>query len=167
MNRFLSLILALVLVFALCACGEKAEEAGSEANTQIANPMVELTPQELEEALGLALLPPDGASDTMYYLIDGTVGEVQFKYGTNGEEYSYRAQKTDAFQDISGVYFTSAAIVDAELDPLPPATICLDESEGFGAVTWYADGYSYSIYMGEGATDNALISIYQLISPVQ
>ena len=145
MKKLIALTLALMMVFALCACGETAnnepEETDNGGNAQMVNPMVEATPEELKSTIGAALVPPEGANDTMYFVIGGNLGEVQFKYGETNEKYSYRVQKTDALQDISGVYLS---------DPITPEDLenaySLAKCDGeYCVALWYVDGYSYSV----------------------
>ena len=127
------------------------------------NPMVEVTPEELKSTIGVALTPPEGANDTMYFVIGGNLGEVQFKYGETNEKYSYRVQKTAEAQDISGIYFSSAIVNDMSFNSVPPATVTVEENGSAGAVTWFDNGYSYSISMGDGADIETLAGMYQLV----
>lgn len=167
MKKLITLSLAVILIFALCACGKTAsnepEETDNGGNTQMVNPMVEVTPTELENAIGVALVPPEGANDTMFFLIGGNMGEVRFKYGTTNEEYTYRVQKTDEFQDISGVYISSGSKTEIDYISTPALTVNVDESGSMGAATWFDNGYSYSISMGEGAATEALAEMYHLV----
>lgn len=158
MKKLTALLLAAAMIFALCACGNDTEPAESEGNAQIANPMVEVDETELQNALGVALSAPEGAENIKYFLIGGNLGEVQFDY--NGAEHTYRAQKTDKLEDISGVYFNDPEAVNSD----GVCTITVEKDGSLGTATWYADGFSYAISMGEGATANALQTMYDLLS---
>lgn len=160
MKKLVALTLALMMVFALCACGESVndepEETDNGGNAQMVNPMVEVTPAELENAIGVALVPPEGAEDVNYFIINSVLGEVQFMY--DGLEYNYRAQKTAEFQDISGVSLA---------DPITPDDIA--NAEGLGkcdgkycVFLWYKDGYSYAV--SAATADHELIeTMYALL----
>ncbi len=185
MKKLTALMLALLMIFALCACsdgGKDEDKSDTEALedgkidgngnyiyegedggfiAQTVNPMVEVTPEELEGAIGVALVVPEASSDVKYFIIGGTLAEVQFVYG--GVNYSYRAQKTDKPEDISGVWFSSGSGTNIDYDSIPPLTVTVEEGGSMGAATWYDNGYSYSISMGEGANLKALESIYELI----
>ena len=167
MKKLIALALALMMVFALCACGETAnsepEETDNGGNAQMVNPMVEVTPEELKSTIGVALVPPEGANDTMYFVIGGNLGEVQFKYGATNEKYCYRVQKTAEAQDISGVYISSGSMTNIDYGAMPPLTVNVDENGSMGAATWFDNGYSYSISMGEGASLESLEAMYKLI----
>lgn len=158
MKKLTALLLAAAMIFALCACGGNDEPAEPEGNAQIANPMVEVDETELQNALGVALNAPEGAENVKYFLINEILGEVQFNY--DGIEYSYRAQKTDKLEDISGVHFTTPIVNDSD----SPCTITVEEDGSLGAAAWYADGFSYAISMGEGATIEALQAMYELLT---
>ena len=158
MKKLTALLLAAVMIFALCACGSNDEPAESEGNAQMVNPMVEVDETELQNSLGVVLSAPEGAENIKYFLIGGNLGEVQFDY--NGAEYSYRAQKTDEFEDISGAYFTNPEAVNSD----GVCTITVEKDGSLGTVIWYADGFSYAISMGEGAAAKSLMAIYELLT---
>ena len=158
MKKYFAILLAVLAVFALCACGSEAAPE-DEGLSQIANPVVEVDATELQNALGVALTVPGGDDNVKYFLINGTIGEAQFDY--NGASFVYRAQKTDAFEDISGVYFSKAIVIDSSLD----CSVTVEEDGSAGAATWYADGFSYAICMGEGATIEALQAVYSALNP--
>ena len=166
MKKLVALTLVLMMVFALCACGESVndepeETDGNGGNAQMVNPMVEVTPEELESTIGVALVPPEGAEDVKYFVINSVLGEVQFMY--DGLEYNYRVQKTAEFQDISGMYITSGSMTEIDYSSTPALTVNVDENGSMGAATWFDNGYSYSISMCEGAAPEALAEMYQLV----
>lgn len=154
MKKLTALLLAAVMIFALCACGTNS----AEGNTQILNPMIEVDATELQNSLGVALDAPEGAENVKYFIIDGTLCEAQFDY--DGASYSYRAQKTDEFEDVSGINFTDSEEVNSDGN----CTITVEKDGSMGAATWYTDGFSYAISMGEGATTNALQAMYDLLT---
>jgi len=164
MKKYLAFILAALMLFALCACGAEEPEPitdpsgdGDGGATQMVNPMAETDAAGIKAAIGEDLDVPAGAEDVYYYLIDGTLGQADFTY--NGNDYTLRIQKTDAFEDISGVYFTNPIVNDYDEE----VTIKVEEDGSMGAATWYDDGCSYSISMGEGASDTLLIAMYELV----
>lgn len=158
MKKLTALLLAAAMIFALCACGGNDKPAETEGNAQMVNPMVEVDDVELQNSLGVALNAPEGATDIKYFLINEVLGEVQFDY--NGAEYSYRAQKTDKLEDISGAYFNEPEAVNSD----GVCTITVEKDGSLGAATWYADGFSYAISMGEGAAAKSLMAMYDLLT---
>lgn len=197
MKKFVSLFLAIMMIFALCACGGSDEDKSgtedkSEGTTQMVNPMKEVTQTEFKESVGVELTAPEEAENVKTFTIDGKLGEMRFTY--KGVEYSYRVEKTDGIEDISGVhlsdYASSASLIpsyssSASLTPevqqpaassaASPASlqqepdddsvkISFDAEAGAGFVSWYADGYSYSLSVSEGATFDLLYEMYQILA---
>ena len=121
-TRKIALLLAAVLLLGcvLTACDEddvKAVEQVVEATEQsagLANPMVETDAKGFVEQVGAELNVPQGATDVKYYVIDKTLGQMDFKL--NGMDFTARVKSSDKFEDISGMYCTW----DAEED----CTIC-------------------------------------------
>lgn len=159
MKKYTALVLALMMVFTLCACSEFDDmvpadeqlskehnnadelEGTPEGMTQMVNPINEITESEMEGCIGIPLPVPFGAYDTIWTTIAGDVmiGQVDFMY--DGVPYCYRVQKTDALQDISGVYLS---------DPITPEDLenaySLAKCDGeYCVALWYVDGYSYSV----------------------
>lgn len=192
MKKLIALLLALMMVFALCACGGSDEKSPEESKApvetddaggeQLANPLEEVSAEQLKKVIGKSLEPPKGAEDVKTFTIAGEIGEIRFTY--EGIEYCYRAQKTDAYQDISGVYlgtdagFASAAALvpmassatlvsvasSADLSVDGNVNIAVDEDGARGVATWFADGYSYSLSVEKGATAELLMNMYKLLT---
>ena len=182
MKKYTALVLALMMVFTLCACSESSDtlpsdeklsneyadaddlEGALEGMAQIVNPINEITEPEMEVCIGIPLRVPFGAYEAIWTTIAGDVmiGQVDFMY--DGVPYCYRAQKTDKFEDISGVYISSGSMTKIDYDSIPALTVNVDENGSMGTATWYADGYSYSISMGMGASSELLSAMYGLIT---
>ena len=159
MKKLTALIFAAVMIFVLCGCqfgeipdyGGKFGEAGDVIG--IPNPVAKSDAAGVRSAVGIELKVPEGASNVHYSIIDGDLGQVKFVY--DGNEYCYRATKTDSSQDISGVYFGAVHSF-----PVGDCLFRLDSQ--YGAATWFGDGYSYSISM-DISDENALVDMYKLL----
>lgn len=159
MKRFFAIVTAVILVFALCACGLEfgnyPDIGGKLGGVEIPNPVVSSDAKGVENVLGIPLDPPAGADGIRYSIIDEDLGQVFFEY--NGIEYCYRALKGAKLQDISGVHFGACNSVTAGDGCL----IRWDSS--YTAAIWYAGGYSFSISM-DTPDANAAAAMYELLS---
>lgn len=120
MKRIFAVLLVLVMVFSLAACGKKSEskpagadKAGTETdagaapageNAGMANPWVECTLDDIETYIGWRFGIPDGATDATFRWNE-TIGLAEMIYTVDGTEWCARMQKTDAFEDISGMNY--------------------------------------------------------------
>ena len=163
MKKILSIIIALVLIFAFGSCKKLADEqaqetapvetataapeATPEPQVEIPNPIVEVEGAADFSDLGFIITPHQQADAASYSIIGGTIAQINFTL--NHKSYTYRAAVTT--EEISGVYET--------FDPLPQS---LDlEGPGFmvslviqtidggkqGAlVEWELEDVRYSFY---------------------
>ena len=86
---------------------QEASVDSQEEDVQIASPIREVTREELAE-LGYEMPVPEEAQELQYILIDGGSGEealAEVMFTLDGCAYTYRSQKTGAYQDISGMYY--------------------------------------------------------------
>lgn len=90
MKKIISLIMAVAMVFALCACGAKEEPVSA----GMPNPVHECTYDELVQATGISVEAPAGAENVSYAYIDteSPISQVRFTY--DGRDFCYRAQST-------------------------------------------------------------------------
>ena len=163
MKKILSIVIALVLIFAFASCKKFADqqaqatasveaataapEATPEPQVEIPNPIVEVEGAADFSDLGFIITPHQQAESASYSIIGGKVAQVIFTL--DGKSYTYRGAITT--EDISGVY--------ESFDPLPQS---LDlEGPGFkvslvvktidggasGAVVdWNYEDVRYSFY---------------------
>ena len=86
-------------------------EVTSEENIGIANPWSDTTLDAIEADLGIDISIPKDATQTGYRVLsEEKLYEIDFVYNDLG--YTYRLKKTDALEDISGLYYDWTASVD-------------------------------------------------------
>lgn len=181
MKKITAMLLALVLVFGLCACGSKEQPSAS-----LANPVHEGTLDEVMAATGIILDVPENATEVVYAYIDADYPISQVTFRLDGKDYCYRAQPTSALsitdsvgdvnsdaEDLmkalsdctnvgavlSGMHYEwkSAALVD--LESSREGVVAFNEGkEGFIAWLDVVPGVLYSLSMDNGATQDLLMT---------
>lgn len=164
MKKIFAIALAVCCVLALAACTVKKTEGngeGAEDNNQIPNPIHECTAEELTEKTGITLNVPVTAVDAAYSYIDGDTPLAQVSFVYQGQEYTYRGQKTQTVQDISGMnYQWTKTTNDSEDVPYT----CYFTDGGQGIALWHTDGVSYSLGMTENVTEALLVTMYGIVT---
>ncbi|MBO4831539.1 MAG: hypothetical protein J5569_03585 [Oscillospiraceae bacterium] len=158
MKRLIPIMLCAAALFVLAACGS-SEEAGQ--TTQIPNPLMPSSLEEIADKDGVSITLPDGASDINAVRIntDPITDSVTFTY--QGTKYTYRAAATPSLTDISGMYYEWGEPEGGELPENAPR--CMLNGEGQGILLWYRDGHSFSIAVTEGADSAALTTMYEML----
>ena len=78
--------------------------AGAWAEVGMPNPWTETTAEGVMEALGLELGVPEGATDVAWRMLEeAQLAEMTFTWYE--QDYTARVKPTDAFEDISGLYY--------------------------------------------------------------
>lgn len=194
MKKLFAILLAAVMVFAMCACGDKSAEEES----QVANPITECTYDEMLEKTGIDIKAPDNAEDIQYSYIESEDSEIiaQVSFELNDEEFCYRAQPTAATSIMTsvgedGLYMAddlAAALnegvnIGAQLSGLnykwkASASIDIQHCEGVAAfnedevgfVSWLdvVPGVLYSLSMDDDANQDVLMNTAeQIFVPLQ
>jgi hypothetical protein len=117
-KKILSIVIALVLIFAFASCKKlvneqtqvtapiesatAAPQATPEAQAEIPNPIVEVDGAADFSDLGFIITPHQQAESVSYSIIGGKVAQINFTL--DGKSYTYRGAVTT--EDISGVYET-------------------------------------------------------------
>lgn len=138
----------------------KEADAGQTAG--MANPWTNAASEdEIEMKIGVEMSdPPDGATNISYsYMEADKMGQVIFTW--NGDEYTYRVQKSAAPQDIAGMYveFTNRKDIMIGDDG---QTAVLQYNQGKeGVVTWYdaKDGESMSVSSPTAGDESKMVLI--------
>ena len=158
MKKLLVLALAACCVLALAACTDRDPQPDS---NQIPNPVHECTAEELTEKTGITLNVPITAVDVTYSYIDGDSPLAQVSFVYQGQTYTYRGQKTQTVQDISGMYYEWTKTTNDSEDV--PYT-CYFTDEGQGMALWHTDGVSYTLGMTENVTEELLVTMYGIVT---
>lgn len=158
MKKLLVLALAACCVLALAACTDRDPQPDS---NQIPNPVHECTAEELTEKTGITLNVPITAVDVAYSYIDGDSPLAQVSFVYQGQTYTYRGQKTQTVQDISGMYYEWTKTTNDSEDV--PYT-CYFTDEGQGMALWHTDGVSYTLGMTENVTEELLVTMYGIVT---
>ena len=159
---------------------EETEETETEAVVGMANPVQEVSEDELVQMTGIDLPAPEGATDVSYQVITSDETTIaQMKYTMDGQEYFMRACLTgmttlenvsemdvDAIEatgfdlkggNIAGLYYQwSESTVQ---DVAGRYAICnVSEEDGAGYISWIdgVPGILYNLGMTENATAEKL-----------
>ena len=194
MKKFLVAMLAITMVFAMCACGEKKEEEP----TGVANPVVECTYDELIENGCVDIKAPDNATEVKYSYIqvEGEEPISQVTFELDDEEFCYRAQPTGATSIMAGIeddgFVNAESITDAiesginvgatlsglhydwktfaSVDVQYCEGICAWNEDEAGFIAWLdvAPGIVYSLGMDDDCEQDLLMNTAEAIFvPVQ
>ena len=175
MKKLLVTLLAVIMAFAMCACGETAEE---EPSAGLANPVTECTAEEMLEATGFNLAAPENATDVRYFYIsaEGLEPIAQVQFTVNDNEYCYRAQATaeteimksidtatEAGNTLSGLNYEWKA--GAMVDVSYCEGVCAFNEGSAGFVSWLdvVPGVLYSLGMNDHCTQDTLLDMAESI----
>lgn len=162
MEKFLAVVLSLILALPLAACGAKEpanDDADLSEKTEIANPFISC--DSMEKAAGLAgfemSIPaalPDWVTETEIQVIEGQMIEVIL---SDGENNMMRLRKAAGSDDISGDYNEYADTADITIGEL---TVTLKGNEGkYNTAVWNDGDYAFAVYSAEGLAQDTLSSM--------
>ena len=169
-KKYLSFIIALLLVFSLAGCIEPVTEpdytkplAEKDSGLTIANPVKEMSREELLEKTGIDLGPAEGAENLVYSMIDlrDAYPIAQLKCSLDGHELCLRAQEMTAQAaagDISGMYYEWESTRNVFVS-MRYAVVSL--AGDIGCIKWIdaENGLHYSLSMNQGADEKLLIEL--------
>lgn len=173
-KRCLSIIIALLISLMLVGCIEPVVEpdytkplAEPDSGFAIANPITEMSRQELAVKCGIDLGEPEGAKDMVYSCIELHDAEpiAQLRFNLDGYELSLRAQTMSAEAaagDISGMYYEWEYTRNTFVSMLYAV---VNISGDIGYVKWMdaENGVQYSLSMNEGAEEKLLIELAERV----
>lgn len=172
MKKLIALVLCLTVVLSLAACTAKTEAepetepAATEEPVGMANPMTEVTPEELQLQVGLNVFPIEGATDVKCYTVDGAefdkMAEMDFTY--DGKAYCYRAARTGELEtfDMSGLYFDWKEQSQEEFGIF---TAEYRAADAVSVLYWLdiVPGVNYTISSQDGASKEELLAMAELL----
>lgn len=185
-KKLMAVLACALLLIGLAGCSTKQDSA------EVANPMTEVTYEELREKTGIELPAPSGASNVKYYTIQISNDEViaEMDFTLDGKDACLRAEVTaltdmsnyvndfvsgknkpediiDSGYDISGLNYEweSYAVQDVQ------GRVALTVRKGdIGFITWVdgTTGILYNLSMTKGADDQVLTDLAnQVFVPMQ
>lgn len=171
MKKFaLLLAICVLMMCAFTGCKAPEEAPAEEPVANMVNPMVETDADGLAEQLGLRFNCPENAEDVKYFVINGTLGEMQFT--VDGVKLSARIQPAAEYTDISGMNYTFESEEDITVGSCQGKQLVHNgDGETAEVVLWFdaAPGIMYSL-SGQGADLSAIdfpAIAAQVYSPMQ
>ncbi|MBR2753111.1 MAG: hypothetical protein IKE02_05280 [Lachnospiraceae bacterium] len=178
MKRIMVLILTIVMICALSACGKKTGEPEPEQEpqqeeqketTQMANPFIDCENMgQAEEIAGFGMEAPeeiDGYADSLIQAVNGQM--VQVIYFEKAADYDgdqatlFIRKKAGEDPDISGDYNEYSQTVSAGIGG-HDVTLKGDD-DLINVALWTADGYSYSIDTDQALTQEQMTAIIEIV----
>lgn len=194
MKKFFAIILALIMVFVMTACGETVK-VEKDNYAVIDNPRISCDAiEDIEEATGVYLQKPNASKTvSMGYIEDDDANIAEIIFKMDEKEYALRGKKTDlktiidskisdpdatneeikeavergveACNDLAGMYYIWKSSATLDLENGDEAIVAFNEGkEGFIAWLDKDNGYLYSISMEKGANQNRLEKMQALCS---
>ena len=171
MKKIVSIVVALVLIFAFASCKKAVDSAAAnssapeftvspEPTTQIPNPIVEVEDSTDFDKLGFVITPHQQADSVSYSIIGDTLAQINFTL--DGETFTYRAAKTT--EDISGVYETFDTPAQTQELVGPGFTVIvtvqtINGGEDGALATWNFEDVQYSFYTPDKTDFDALTDV--------
>lgn len=169
-NGLVAFILLMVCLMAFSGCCEDTNRTDSlddnytektSSNSEIANPMQELTDEEAINELSYGLMLPNDAQNVETYLISGTL--LERRYELDGINYTMRVAKADSFMDISGLYYEW----DSENEMLYPTAQSVamsysHDGEYVDVINWFDDELSVN-YSVSAISDTQAVNVMSIL----
>lgn len=94
----------------------EVEEVEEEEIGGMGNPIEEVSFEKIVEVTGCKAVLPDKAEDITYLLINNELGEIRYTTEDGYNNMTLRVQKSDKFEDISGMYFDWTSKEECDLN---------------------------------------------------
>lgn len=138
-------------------------EEGTSDYVQHVNPIAEFdTLSEAENAVGFDIEIPESYGDhstRRFSVITGTILEIQ--YYDNREKRGMLVRKTKGGEDVSGDYNEYDNV--SEIQTAAGAVTIKGNDGEYDLAVWNSDGYSYSVSVDSGISEEEMIKIVEKI----
>lgn len=163
MKRLFAVIMMLLTILPLAACGNKTDDSTEPDIIGMLNPFTEFdTLAEAEKQTGFYITLPDaiGSSDKrIYRAMNDEMLEVVY---VNGEDETGRVRKARGSEDISGDYNEYA---ETETVSVGGIDVLLKGDAGLVKLAvWTNDGYAYSVSSEAGMTADEMMALVSAVS---
>lgn len=138
-------------------------EEGTSDYVQYVNPIAEFdTLSEAENAVGFDIEIPESYGDhstRRFSVITGTILEIQ--YYDDSENRGMNIRKTRGGEDVSGDYSEYDNV--SEIQTAAGAVTIKGNDGEYDLAVWNSDGYSYSVSVDSGISEEEMIKIVEKI----
>lgn len=131
---------------------------GGAQGAEIINPVVEQDSAKALADIGLPIDAPKDAKDVKYFIIDGDLAQVTFTL--NGEQYTYRASKSE--EDNSGVYAEYTKTDKVAVGDINVFIKTVADEGGYVAI-WNRAGTQYSLSLLEKSDAAAFTALIKTL----
>lgn len=162
--------IVLLVMCCVLLVGCSARETGGQSSANMPNPWTQSSAEEMASKLGTPVLLPEGAQNIVYRALSSEgLYEIDFDY--NGLRYTYRLKKTDALEDISGLYYDWTVQQEEAIQGFPGmSSRMLGEQETVDLVSWYETGFGVTHSLSTAAADLDgfdILAITQMLIPAE
>ncbi len=163
MKRLFAVIMMLLTILPLAACGNKTDDSTEPDIIGMPNPFTDFdTLAEAEKQTGFYITLPDaiGSSDKrIYRAMNDEMLEVIY---VNGEDETGRVRKARGSEDISGDYNEYA---ETETVSVGGVDVLLKGDAGLVKLAvWTNDGYTYSVSVEAGLSADEMTALVSAVA---
>ena len=163
MKRLFAVIMMLLTILPLAACGNKTDDSTEPDIIGMPNPFTDFdTLAEAEKQTGFYITLPDaiGSSDKrIYRVMNDEMLEVVY---VNGEDETGRVRKARGSEDISGDYNEYAETETVSVGGID--VLLKGDAELVKLAVWTNDGYAYSVSSEAGMTADEMMALVSAVS---
>lgn len=176
MKKLLYVLLAMTLVFAATACGQKADTDNADSNSNPAEtlPSAEATQEQITEEFGFEMTAPENSKNAEWAVVDECIGQLTFEL--DGQSVCFRmttdaapSEETEALEMLKTVSGINEELAETESGKVGDMNAFVFFNSGkSGAVIWYSeDGTIYTVTVDKKASADKLLELAeQLNRPV-
>lgn len=164
MKKTLSFVLSILMLWGLVGCQKPAQDHDTTPGTQvqIPNPLVTCdTPEEAAKIAGFSMNAPesiDGYKERHIQVISGQIISIIYQNG----DHTITIRKAAGTDDISGDFNSYESTEQININGIN-ATLKYNADQIFLA-TWTTNGYTYSISIDSGMTQNSVRDLILSVS---
>jgi len=154
----LVLVLAGGLIVPKMIKGKNTGNSG--LGVQIANPLVPVEDAKaIEEALGIGIEAPSGATNVEYYVLSGKIADIRFN--CDGHDYTFRASESN--EDFAGLNGKEISSEKLDTDKKATLTVIASGESRWTKIDWKEGKIAFVIVNTDGASEDEIKAVFEKI----